>query len=225
MRRGTVWRGAVAQHCRLTCVIISSAMLGLIAAATVADSGMATPPKQTVVVLGDSISAAYGIQREQGWVHLLDLHLQETHSEWRVVNASVSGETTSGGLGRLPGVLADIRPDIVIVELGGNDGLRGYPVATMQQNLVTMVDLIRAAGAEPIIVAMRIPPNYGPRYTNQFEAAFAEVAATKKTAFVPFLLAEVALEPGFMQDDGIHPTAAAQPTMLATLLPFLTPLL
>ena len=166
------------------------------------------------MVLGDSISAGYGIQREQGWVHLLDQALAQREEAWFAVNASISGETTGGGLARLQGVLDEHSPGIVIIELGGNDGLRGYPVAKIRDNLRAMVDMVQAHGATPIIVAMRIPPNYGPRYTNAFDAVFGEVALEKDAVFVPFLLEEVALADNLMQDDGIHPTAEAQPLLL-----------
>jgi acyl-CoA thioesterase-1 len=172
--------------------------------------------------MGDSISAGYGIQREQGWVHLLDTRLKAHESNWRVVNASISGETTGGGLARLPQALAVHAPTLVIIELGGNDGLRGYPIARIRENLQAMADLALAERVEVMLVGMQIPPNYGPRYTRGFRSMFAEVAeATGAT----FLLEDVALEPGFMQADGIHPTAEAQPVLLDTLWPYLAPLL
>ena len=179
----------------------------------------------TVVVLGDSISAGYGIQREQGWVHLLDQYLAENHAGWRVVNASISGETTGGGLARLPGVLDEIAPKIVIVELGGNDGLRGYPVQKMKDNLLRILELSHAQGASTLLAEMQIPPNYGRRYTEAFSNSFSEVASTANTVLIPFLLEEVALQPEFMQDDGIHPTAVAQPLIVDAVLPHLLPLL
>ena len=177
------------------------------------------------MVLGDSISAGYGIQREQGWVHLLDRALAQHEAAWVAVNASVSGETTGGGLARLHGVLEENEPDIVIVELGGNDGLRGYPIAKIRENLSAIVALVKASGAMPIVVAMRIPPNYGPRYTLAFDAVFAEVAKSGDALFVPFLLEEVALADNLMQDDGIHPTAEAQPLLLDAVWTHLQPLL
>jgi len=179
----------------------------------------------TVVVLGDSISAAYGIQREQGWVHLLDQYLTANHPGWRVVNASISGETTGGGLARLPGVLDSVAPKIVIVELGGNDGLRGYPVQKMKDNLLRILELSHAQGASTLLAEMQIPPNYGRRYTEAFRASFKDVATTANTELIPFLLEEVALQPEFMQNDGIHPTAAAQPLIVDAVLPYLLPLL
>lgn len=177
------------------------------------------------MVLGDSISAGYGIQREQGWVHLLDRTLTEQEQAWSVVNASISGETTGGGLARLKSVLATHTPGIVIIELGGNDGLRGYPIAKIRENLTAMVNMVREHGATPMIVGMRIPPNYGARYTRAFDNVFAEVADATQTRFVPFLLSDVALADDLMQDDGIHPTAEAQPLLLNAVWNYLQPLL
>ncbi|MEQ9452125.1 MAG: arylesterase [Pseudomonadales bacterium] len=180
---------------------------------------------RTILVMGDSISAGYGIQREQGWVHLLNQSLLANEYQWRAVNASVSGETTGGGLARLPALLEEHAPQMVLIELGGNDGLRGYPVDNIRRNLEQMVSLVKATGAKPVIMAMRIPPNYGPRYTRQFDGVFAEVAETTDSELVPFFLNDIALEPGMMQRDGIHPTAEAQPTLAATVQEALAPLL
>jgi acyl-CoA thioesterase-1 len=189
--------------------------------ATADDSG----PTKTIVVLGDSISAGYGMQIEQGWVNLMAATLTQSEKDWEVVNASVSGETTGGGLARLPGVLAANQPKIVVIELGGNDGLRGYPISKMKNNLAAMVDLVIAAGAQPIIIAMRIPANYGPRYRNAFEQAFTQISEEKGAVLVPFSLQEVAITPGLIQSDGIHPTAKAQPLLVETFLPYIQPLL
>jgi acyl-CoA thioesterase-1 len=179
----------------------------------------------TIIVLGDSISAAYGIQREQGWVHLLDQYLAQNHSSWRVVNASISGETTGGALARLPGVLDENAPKVVIVELGGNDGLRGYPVKKMQANLNRIIELAQAQGAATLLAEMQIPPNYGRRYTQAFTESFSHVAEASDTVLIPFLLEQVALQPEYMQADGIHPTAVAQPLIVDAVLPHLLPLL
>jgi len=178
----------------------------------------------TVLVLGDSISAAYGIQRELGWVSRLRERLAAGGGR-RVINASISGETTGGGLARLPDALAEHDPAVVIIELGGNDGLRGYPVARIRDNLNRMVELVQEAGAVPLLVGMQIPPNYGPRYTRAFAAVFAEVAEQQDVALVPFILERVALIPELMQSDGIHPTAEAQNALLDTVWPHLAPLL
>lgn len=170
----------------------------------------------TIVVLGDSISAAYGIPRERGWVQLLaERAASDGHT---VVNASLSGETTGGGLARLPDLLVRHRPDIVVIELGGNDGLRGYPIARIRANLQQLVQKSAATGARVVVLGMQIPPNYGERYVSGFHAAFA-AAASDGVGLVPFLLEGVALMPDLMQADGIHPTAAAQPRLLENAWP------
>ncbi|BCX88667.1 acyl-CoA thioesterase I [Methylomarinovum tepidoasis] len=179
----------------------------------------------TVLVLGDSLSAGYGIDVERGWVALLEKRLQKEHKGARVVNASISGETTAGGRRRLPALLARHRPDIVILELGGNDGLRGIPPQRMAANLAAMIDQARQAGARVLLLGMKIPANYGPRYRRQFEAVFQRLARNKQVAFVPFFLQDVALRPGLMQADGIHPNAEAQDEMLARVWPALAAML
>jgi acyl-CoA thioesterase-1 len=188
----------------------------------------ATPsagPGRAILVLGDSISAGYGIRVEEGWVALLQARLRKEGYGYRVVNASVSGETTTGGLTRLPRALRLHAPAIVILELGGNDGLRGLPLSDTRANLTRMTDLSVAAGARVLLVGMKIPPNYGPRYAEGFEKVFADLAAQRKLPLVPFFLEKVALVPGLMQDDGLHPTAGAQPIMLDALWPHLKPML
>lgn len=170
--------------------------------------------RSKILVMGDSISAGYGIQRDAGWVALLDERLSETASTWQVINASISGETTGGGLARLPKALEVHDPAVVIIELGGNDGLRGYPVSRIRENLHQLVGLAVAGGRRVLLLGMRIPPNYGPRYTSAFEAMYRDVAEAHDVRFVPFILEAVALNPGLMQDDGIHPTAEAQPKLL-----------
>ncbi len=176
-------------------------------------------------MLGDSLSAAYGIRADQGWVALLQSRLGVKGYGHRVVNASSSGETTGGALARLPRALARHRPTIVVVELGGNDGLRGLPVADIRRNLDSIIRLAQEAGARVLLVGMRIPPNYGPAYTQQFDRLIPDVARQHRLPFVPFLLEGVALDEGLMQEDGFHPTAAAQPRLLAQVWPHLEPLL
>src|ERR1700675_272081 len=159
-----------------------------------------------ILVFGDSISAGYGLARvEQGWVALLQTRLKEQEYGYQVVNASVSGETTAGGLARLPRALMLHQPKIVILELGGNDGLRALPIAQMRANLTAMVDLSRAAGAKVLLLGMRMPPNYGPEYTEQFRSCYSDLARDKKLPLVPFLLNDVAQSTDLMQADGIHP--------------------
>jgi len=185
----------------------------------------AAPAQRTIVVLGDSLSAGYGIKVEQGWVRLLEQRLASEGYGYRVVNASVSGETTQGGLARLPRALETHKPAIVIVELGGNDGLRGLQLAASRDNLSKIIEKARSAKAQVLLVGMMIPPNYGPRYGEEFREMFVALARKYSLAFVPFLLDQVALKPELMQADGIHPNAAGQPQILENLWPRLKPLL
>ena len=183
----------------------------------------ATP--RTVAVLGDSLSAGYGLKIQEGWVTLLSQRLASEGYGYTVVNASVSGETTQGGLARLPRVLELHKPAIVIIELGGNDGLRGLPLATSRENLRRAIELARDARARVVLVGMMIPPNYGERYAREFRDMYTSLASTYSLALVPFLLDHVALEPGLMQADGIHANAKGQPRMLENVWPALKPLL
>jgi acyl-CoA thioesterase-1 len=179
-----------------------------------------------ILVFGDSISAGFGLSHvDQGWVELLRAKLKDEGYGYPVVNASVSGETTAGGLARLPRALAQHHPQIVIIELGGNDGLRALPAEQMRANLAKMVDLSVEAGARVLLLGMRIPPNYGPEYTGQFRQAFVDVARDKKVPLVPFLLNDIALSANLMQSDGIHPNELGQPKLLANSWPTLKPLL
>ena len=178
-----------------------------------------------ILVFGDSLSAGYGLAAGEGWVTLLQQRLEREAYPHEVINASVSGETSSGGLARLPAVLDQRKPEIVLIELGGNDGLRGLPAKNLRENLEAMVALVRKKGAQPVLFEMRIPPNYGPLYAGQFRAAFGEAAKSGKTALVPFFLTAIADKPGLFQEDGIHPVAAAQAQMLDAVWPTLKPLL
>jgi acyl-CoA thioesterase-1 len=179
-----------------------------------------------ILVFGDSISAGYGLARvELGWVELLRTRLKSEGYGYQVVNASVSGETTAGGLARLPRALELHHPTIVILELGGNDGLRALPVPQMKGNFEQMIALSRAAGARVLLLGMRIPPNYGPQYTSQFEAVYGDLARADKIPLVPFLMDRIALQPNLMQADDIHPNADGQPVLLDNVWPVLRPLL
>jgi acyl-CoA thioesterase-1 len=179
-----------------------------------------------ILVFGDSISAGYGLEHvEQGWVELLRTRLKSQGYVYQLINASVSGETTAGGVARLPRALQLHTPKIVIIELGGNDGLRGLPIAQMRANLAQMADISAAAGAKVLLLGMRMPPNYGPEFTEQFHAVFTDVARDKKTALLGFLLDGTALDPNLIQADDIHPNAAAQPILLNNVWPVLLPLL
>ena len=180
---------------------------------------------RTILVFGDSLSAALGLRPEQGWVELLTRRLQSQGYGYEVVNASVSGETSSGGLQRLPRALELHRPGIVILELGANDGLRGLPLDAMRANLVQMVRLSQAQGARVLLVGIRLPPNYGQRYGEQFAGTYPALADQNRLPLVPFLLQGVALNPSLMQEDGLHPNAAGEPVVLENLWPHLKPLL
>lgn len=181
--------------------------------------------RSTVMILGDSISAAYGIQRKTGWVALLKKRLSALSAPISVINASVSGETTGGGLARLRQALDAHDPAVVVIELGGNDGLRGYPIERIRENLNRIVALAKIDSRQVLLIGMQIPPNYGPRYTRAFTGMFAEIAEAHEIALVPFFLQEVALTPELMQRDGIHPTADAQTILLDTMWPYLEGLL
>ena len=183
----------------------------------------AAPP--TILVFGDSISAAYGIRVEEGWVALLQKRLAKQGYGYRVVNASVSGETTGGGASRLARALELQKPVIVVVELGGNDGLRGLPLVEVRKNLETMADQAHDAGVRMVVLGMRIPPNYGQQYTERFHALFGDVAQRYSLPYVPFLLEGVAFNDKLMQHDGIHPTAEAQSRLLDAVWVALEPLL
>ena len=185
----------------------------------------AAPAQPTILVLGDSLSAGYGIKMQQSWVSLLGKRLTEEGYGYRVVNASVSGETTQGGLARLPRALETHKPSVVIVELGGNDGLRGLPLASSRDNLARIIERSRAAKAKVLLVGMMLPPNYGARYAQEFRDMFTGLAAKYPVAFVPFLLDQVALKREWMQADGIHANAAGQPQMLENVWPKLKSLL
>jgi acyl-CoA thioesterase-1 len=180
---------------------------------------------RTILVFGDSLSAAYGIRPEQGWVALLTQRLQAQGYGYQIVNASVSGETTSGGLQRLPRALQLHQPGIVVLELGANDALRGLPLSGTRANLAQMVRLSQEAGARVLLVGIRIPPNYGARYTEEFASVFPELAKQYHLPLVPFLLQDVALNPARMQEDGMHPNAAGEAPIADTVWPYLKALL
>jgi acyl-CoA thioesterase-1 len=184
--------------------------------------------KQVILVVGDSLSAEYGLERGKGWVALLDQRLVQDKRSATVINASISGDTTSGGRSRLPALLKQHQPTIVIIELGGNDALRGLPLNSTRDNLLAMTRAAKAAGAQVLVVGMQVPPNYGRQYSDDFAALFANVAKTENAALVPFLLKGVADVPNFeslFQADRIHPKEQAHPTMLANVWVGLKPML
>jgi len=181
--------------------------------------------KPVILVLGDSLSAGYGIPVDQGWVARLQQRLDAEGYGYTVVNASVSGETTVGALERLPRALERHKPALVVIELGGNDGLRGLPVAELRANLEALVSVSREAGAGVLLAAVRMPPNYGPQYTEKFYAVYEGVARDLRVPWVPFFLEGIALREDLFQDDGIHPDLEAQPILLDNVWPVLRPLL
>jgi acyl-CoA thioesterase-1 len=179
-----------------------------------------------ILVFGDSISAGYGLAHvDQGWVELLKTRLKQEGYGYGVVNASVSGETTAGGLSRLPRALSVHHPKIVVLELGGNDGLRALPITQMSENLAKMIDLSQQEGAKVLLLGMRMPPNYGPQFTAKFQQVYSDLARDEKVALVPFLLDGIALTPELMQGDDIHPNLDGQPILLKNVWPALKPLL
>jgi len=180
---------------------------------------------KSILVYGDSLSAAYGIAQARGWAALLGERIARERPDYSVVNASLSGETTAGGLARFDATLAEHRPAVVVIELGANDGLRGLPVAQMKQNLAAMIERSQKARARVLLIGMKLPPNYGPDYTHAFEAAYPELAKRYKTALVPFLMEGFADKEELFQPDRIHPTEAAQPLMAGRVWKALQPLL
>lgn len=179
----------------------------------------------TVLIVGDSISAGFGLDTRKGWVALLEQRLKSEGFDDTVVNASISGDTSAGGLARLPAALAAHKPEVVIIELGGNDGLRGQPPAQLQQNLASMIQQSRDSGAKVLLLGMQIPPNYGKRYVEAFNKVFGDVAQEKKVPLVPFFLEGVGGHPELMQADGLHPAVGAQDKLLENVWPSLKPLL
>ena len=177
-----------------------------------------------ILVMGDSLSAGYGIDIQQGWVNLLEQELTKNHSV-KVINASVSGETSSGGNNRLPALLAEHKPQIVILELGGNDGLRGQPLNLLEKNLQTMIDASQKSNAKILLAGMQIPPNYGARYTNQFKELYGKLAEQNELGLIPFLLEGIGGNETLVQRDGIHPTAEAQSIIVKNVLPELKKML
>ena len=207
---------------RVAAVVLAAIALAL-AGANAAAAG--TQTGGVVLVLGDSLSAGYGLSREQGWVFLLQERLRKTHPAYEVVNASISGDTSRGGQARLPKLLKHLKVSVAVVELGGNDGLRGIVLKRTKAHLADMIEALKAHGAKVVLAGMQIPPNLGPRYTREFKALYPELAAKHQVALIPFLLEGVADKADLMQSDGIHPTAKAQPLLLDNVWPHLEPLL
>ena len=195
------------------------------AAIAFAASGNAYSAPKTVLVVGDSLSAEYGLARGAGWVALLERRLKADRVDAQVVNASISGDTTSGGRSRLPALLARHHPDVVVLELGANDGLRGLPVKSAEDNLREMIDAAEQAHARVLLVGMRLPPNYGRAYVDRFAGMYTDLSKQEKVALVPFMLDGVAQEPANFQADRLHPLASAHPVILDNIWPHLAPLI
>jgi acyl-CoA thioesterase-1 len=207
---------------------LGSVALGVVALGVVALGGAGLSMganAATVLVYGDSLSAGYGIGQKESWPNLLQERLRQEKFNYTVANASISGETSAGGASRIGAALAQFNPSIVVVELGANDGLRGLPIAQMKANLTTIIKAAQARNAQVLLVGMRMPPNYGQRYTDEFARAFADLAKEHRTGLVPFLLEPIATKAGFFLSDNVHPTAAAQPLLLDHVWNALKPLL
>ncbi len=213
------WRGRV--QCAIGLVVLVFATLVPTAFAQTA----APKAPRTILVMGDSLSAAYGLSAPQGWVALTADRVNKTQPGWRVVNASISGETTAGGVSRIAGELKRNRPAVVVIELGANDGLRGLPLAQTRANLQRMIESSQTAGARVLLIGMRMPPNLGRDYTQGFERNFSELSQLHKTAFLPFLLEPIATDRSAFQTDNLHPVAAAQPRLRDHVWKALAPLL
>ncbi len=199
-------------------------VVGLIPISAMAEDSSAQK-SPVLLILGDSLSAGYGMDREDSWVHLLELRLQAQAHHYRILNSSISGDTTQGGLARLPRLLDSYQPEIVILELGGNDGLRGINPKVTRANMVSMIKQSQAAGAMVLLAGIKLPPNYGADYLLQFESMYADLAAEFDTLLVPFFMDGVIFMPGLMQDDGIHPNESGQPFLLDNVWQVLEPAL
>lgn len=207
------------------CVLINIAKLLTVFMAFLASSQAIAARECKIMVMGDSLSAAYGLPIEKGWVALMEAKLAQKFPRCAVINASVSGETTAGGKARLAALLKTHQPSLMILELGANDGLRGLPLNAMKGNLVSMVDLAQAEGAQTLLVGIQIPPNYGPSYSQRFAQVFEEVAKAKRLPLVPFMLEGFAEDPNAFQVDGIHPNSGSQPIILNNIWSKLEPVL
>ncbi|MBY0417740.1 MAG: arylesterase [Pararheinheimera sp.] len=179
---------------------------------------------KTLLILGDSLSAGYGLSQQQSWVHLLQQKLDQQDSGWTLINASISGETSGGGLARLPALLEQHKPDYVLIELGANDGLRGFPVPQLETNINTMVTQIKAQQSKALLMQIRIPPNYGPRYTKLFTDLYPKVSKEQQIPLWPFFMETIALKQQWMQADGLHPNLEAQPVIADLMLPLVSSL-
>ncbi|MCC8362217.1 arylesterase [Lysobacter sp. A6] len=223
MNQWVIGRGRVFARVFATLLLCLAVLAPAVAATPAKTSAKETP--RTVLVMGDSLSAAYGLSASQGWVALTAARIAKDAPAWRVVNASISGETTAGGAARIDGELKRVKPKLVVIALGANDGLRGLPMQQAKANLDRMIRNSQAAGAKVMLIGMQIPPNYGREYTQAFEGNFAALAKQYKLAYVPFLLEPIARDRANFQDDNLHPVAAAQPKIRDHVWKTLGPLL
>jgi acyl-CoA thioesterase-1 len=205
--------------------LLRQLFVSLLAFSFVAWSPQVFAANPKILIFGDSLSAAYGLPQQEGWAALLQKKLNEERYQYDVVNASVSGETTSGGLSRLNTALAETQPAIIILELGANDGLRGLPLSAMNANLSTMIKQSKKNKAKVLLLGMKIPPNYGPRYAQSFSLTYSQLSKDHKVSLVPFMLENVAARPDLIQQDGLHPNALGQPIILENVWPHLQSLL
>ncbi len=196
-------------------------MVALLVTHTLVNQSLA---HNSIVLLGDSLSASYGMSEDEGWVWLLNEQLEQEKADYRIINASISGETTGGGLARLPGILDKNEVDYLLVELGGNDGLRGFPPKLIKNNLLQIIQLAKQKNVQVILSEVQIPPNYGPRYNKMFAEVFRSAASETQITLIPFFIANVATDPSLMQADGIHPTKQAQPMLAKTMKQHLDPI-
>jgi acyl-CoA thioesterase I len=206
------------KHVFLLCAAVVTLLTAPLTVSATASSASASAH---ILVLGDSLSAGYGLSSGEGWVDLLAKKLDQEKISAKVINGSISGDTTAGGVSRLPALLGKHKPTHVVIELGGNDGLRGAPVANAKANLLRMTEMAKASGAKVVLVGMRMPPNFGPSYTTQFESMYAEVAKATQSTLVPFFFEKLGTDLTYFQADRIHPTAIAQPKLLDTVWPLL----
>ncbi len=204
---------------------LKTVLLSLLFLNFVACSAPVFAENAKIMVYGDSLSAAYGIPQQQGWASLLQKKLDAERYKYKVVNTSISGETTSGGVSRIQHALDQTKPNIIILELGANDGLRGLPVQEMTANLNTIIEQSKKSGAKILLVGMRIPPNYGPQYTKRFSQSYVKLSQEHNIPLVPFMLENIAAKANLIQDDGLHPNAIAQPLVLDNIWPHLKQLL
>jgi acyl-CoA thioesterase-1 len=216
---------SASRRCLATTFAALALLLPALGVAAAIPAAMQPQDPPTVLVFGDSLSAAYNLDAAQGWVALTEQRIAQAHPRWRVVNASISGETTAGGASRIVAEVARVRPAVVVIELGANDGLRGLPLPETRRNLARMIGAAQGLGAKVLLVGMRMPPNYGADYTRGFERTFHDLAGLFETAFVPFLLEPIARDRNAFQPDNLHPTAQSQPALRDHVWPVLAPLL